>query len=141
MRALIIFGILLSLLPLAALGHDLYMAYGKDGEIDLSQPFQLSYVGWLWQTYSPDTFRITRSNFEPETWARWIRPILEQSALIITLIPPSIIFAIVLVLKIVRSGLFMLKMKTGPAASKVSKAGFAAPRLEKQKGPIKYTRK
>ncbi|MBU0801024.1 MAG: hypothetical protein KKA05_08455 [Alphaproteobacteria bacterium] len=135
MRALIILGVVLSLPALAVLGHDLYMAYGQNDEVDLSEPFRLSYVGWLWETYSMDTLRIMRSVFEPDTWRTWIRPVLEQTALLVTIIPPAVIFAIVITLKVMRSGLFMIKMKTGGSK------GYASKDIDKKKAPIKYSRK
>lgn len=138
MRPLIMIAVLLSLIPLTVLGHDLYMAYGQDDEIDLGKPFHLSYVGWLWETYAPDSFRSFRANIDPETWAKWIRPVMEQSALLVSVIPPAILFATALLVKLGAKLVFMIRMH-GAGPNKA--AARPAVALKKENVRLKYKRK
>lgn len=142
MRSAILVACLLSLLPLAALGHDLYMAYGRDSELNFSNPFHLSQIGWLWETYMYDNYRSIRSGFTPETWQTWMHPVLRQTALGVTMWPPLVIFTVVLVLKVMRSGFVALRMGGGGAAQGGgAKGGYAFRDGEQKKAPLKYKRK
>lgn len=84
------------LLPaFAALGHDLYIAYGANEEkleqlqaLDINPgQFHLSDIGHLWVVYAPDSLNDVRSNVSLSTWENFIAPLLEQTAVIVALVP------------------------------------------------------
>lgn len=135
MRGTHLLGFLLVLPPLAALGHDLYVAYGGEEGIDINKPFKFSELGWLWKEYSVETLESVRSSFDPATWTAYIVPVLKTEAVIATAVPAAIFFAIMLAMKIVRSGKFAML-----AASKGNKGGFAH-EPDKKAAPLKYRRK
>ena len=140
MRGTFLLGFLLTLPPLAALGHDLYLAYGQTDEIDITQPFHLSDVGWLRQKYSADTLRIAKSGFDPSTWQDYVLPILKTDAVIAAGIPAAIFFITVLTLKVMRSGAFAIKMGAG-GGHRAKKGGDFGHGAERKAAPMKYKRK
>lgn len=88
---------ILSLPALAALGFDLYLAYGET--MDLSQPMALTSVGWLWLTYHPDSYKLLKETIEPDTWALFIKPVLMQKTVVIALLPLYIAVPAFIVMK------------------------------------------
>lgn len=140
MRGMYLIGFVLALPPLAALGHDLYLAYGQEGTaIDLEQPFHFSDIGWLWKTYALDSFDSMKESVDPQTWQNWIRPVLEQTAVVATGLPFAIFFATMLTLKVMRSGWIALQMGgkklTGKGYSFNDGGG------DKKQAKLKYKRK
>ncbi len=65
---------LLALLPLSALGHDLYIAY------DSGNDFSFSAFGWLLKTYEPSLHTQLIMTFGKETYVSDIAPLLEYRA-------------------------------------------------------------
>lgn len=141
MRGAAFLGFFLVLPPLAALGHDLYRAYGEETPIDISNPFELSETGWLWQNYSPDTWRIAKAGFEPETWSAYIVPLLKMEAAYLAAIPALIFFAVLLALKLVRSGALALQISSGKGGKNSKFAADAAVDIGKKTTQMKYRRK
>ena len=140
MRGTFLLGFFLTLPPLAALGHDLYLAYGKSDEIDITAPFHLSDLGWLWQNYSGDTWRIARSSFDPATWQSFVLPVLKTDAVIAAGIPAAIFFVTILTLKAMRSGAFAIKMGGG-GGHRAKKGGSLGHGADRKAAPVKYKRK
>jgi hypothetical protein len=97
MRTINLIATTLLVLPIAAIGHDLYLAYGQTGTLDLEQPFKLSYVGWLLQNYAPDQFAQAREVVPADTWSLLIRPILESPTVLAAAVPSAILYAISIV--------------------------------------------
>lgn len=87
----------LSLPALAALGFDLYLAYGET--LDFSKPLELSSVGWLWLTYSEDTFRTFKESIDPTLWGIFVKPVLAQKTVVAALFPIYIALPIVVLRK------------------------------------------
>lgn len=87
----------LSLPALAALGFDLYLAYGET--LDFSKPLELSSVGWLWLTYSEETFRTFKESIDPGLWEVLIKPIMSLKTVVAALFPIYIALPIVLLRK------------------------------------------
>lgn len=100
MRGLVVLCFLLALLPLAALGHDIYLAYyGPDMKPD--HAIQLSDVGWLLKTYTPEAHQWLVDNTDKDMWDKYVGPLLEQTALFVAL-PPFLLAAfITLAIKLV----------------------------------------
>ncbi len=80
---------------LAALGHDIHLAYFSDDEkiqqlenlnIDTSS-FRISDLGWVWTNRSPDSYEWARQNFSIDTWQNILDPILQLPTMIVALIP------------------------------------------------------
>lgn len=144
MRGALFIGVILALPPIAAFGHDLYLAYGQGTEIDLSKPFQLSDVGWLWENYSYESWAKAKAAVDPAAWSKWIRPILEQSTLIVTAIPALVFFAIAGTARFVQnSGLIMMLRHKGNAAAQRAGLNFnkGADKEQKKKTTVRYKRK
>jgi len=141
MRGTFFLGFLLTLPPLAALGHDLYLAYWQKEEIDITEPFHLSDVGWLWEKYSSDTLRIAKAGFDPSTWQDFVLPVLKTDAVIAAGIPALIFFATIFTLKAMRSGAFALKMGTGGGGHRPKKSSDFGHGGDRKAAPVKYKRK
>ena len=140
MRGTSFLGFLLLLPPLGAAGHDVYRTYGEEQDIDITKPVEFSELGWLWQKYSADTWRIAKAGFDPETWNNYVVPVLKTEAVIACAIPAIIFFVVMLTLKMIRSGAFALKMGAGGGA-KGKKNGDYGYGDSRKAAPIKYKRK
>lgn len=90
--------LLLCLPAIAALGFDLWLAYGEN--MDFSKPLELSSVGWLWVRYAEDNYNVIRQSMDPGTWATFIKPILSQKLVTVALLPVYIAIPVLLVMKI-----------------------------------------
>ena len=123
MRSLYLLFFLLAMPALAALGHDIYMAY--TGKLPGgSNALQLSDVGWLWTTYEPESFKWARQNADPLLWKGYIDPLLEQTAAIVAAFPAVVVLTLIVLFK-------MIDMVPGAASAQVrmtrlrNKKGFA----------------
>lgn len=107
------------LLPaLAVLGHDLYIAYGntdkkienlKNLDVELDA-FSLSDIGWIWLRYSPKTLETFKDSITKENWDDWVVPTLEQTTLLVSLIPFVTLYFILGLIGIYN---FLFKSKRG----------------------------
>lgn len=88
---------LLCLPAIAALGFDLWLAYGEN--MDFSKPLELSSVGWLWVKYAEDNYNVIRDSIDPSTWTGFVKPILSQKLVTIALLPVYIAVPTMLVMK------------------------------------------
>lgn len=114
MRILVILCFLLALLPLAVLGHDIYLAYLAAEEANVSfgsRPILFSDVGWLWVTYAPESYDWARAEISTDQWKEWVDPVLQQTALIAAAVPVVCMTALVLVLKILQGLPFISRLK------------------------------
>jgi hypothetical protein len=134
MRGLAILCFLLALPPLAAIGHDVYLAYYSPDALP-DHKIQLSALGWLLKTYEPDAHQWLVDNTDKDMWDNYIGPLLEQKALFVTLPPFVLALAITLALKLVswRPSL------GGEGKFKGNKKGFSF--KEEKAGKLKYKRK
>lgn len=87
----------LCLPAIAALGFDIWLAYGET--MDFSKPLELSSVGWLWVKYAGDNYNTMRQSIDPDSWTNFIKPILSQKLVTIALLPVFIALPVVLVMK------------------------------------------
>lgn len=136
MRALQILCFILAIPFLAALGHDAYITY-QDQNYD--QPMKFSQVGWLLQTYAPDSLGITKDSVEPTTWDTVITPVLKMRTVILTGVPFLGTLALILLLK----GLEIVGAKglmTRSIPAKTTKRQFVGKSGE-SKTAFKYKRK
>lgn len=100
MRGGVLFVCVLVALPaLAALGHDVYMAW-LDMEAGKPEPFKLTALGWLWTTYSLDSYEYARDFFDKKTWSQVVEPLLRKNALYVTGIPALGVYGLLIVLKL-----------------------------------------
>ncbi len=140
MRFLILLLFLFGLFPLGALGHDLYLAYQDAEQSNIQfgdKPLQFSDIGWLWVQYSPDTYDWARRSISPDTWKRLIDPVLGQTALIVTCIPPLIIMGLMLILKLFGKTPLLARVGGGGRG----KGGIALHGGDKAKDRVNYKRK
>ena len=88
--------LLILLIPfLLGAGHDLYVNYISDSqkfaEIKRlqvnSDDFMFSDLGWIWQEYSPSTLETVKDMMTPETWQKYIDPILKLPTMLMTILP------------------------------------------------------
>ncbi len=87
-----IFAILILLPLLAALGHDAYLYY-ENGMV----VFKLTSVGFLWTTYSPDTFKWAVDTFDQNIWDV-LNMILPQKAVYVSAVLPAVFYPVFLLL-------------------------------------------
>ncbi len=97
MRAILLLCFLLALPPLAAIGHDLYMAYGVE---DAEGVFEFSDLGWIWVNYGAETYNWAQQNLDNVMWGAFIDPVLRQTALIVTLVPALILYTVLGLFKV-----------------------------------------
>lgn len=80
---------------LLGLGHDIYFNYFSDEEKIKEtkslrvnpKEFSVSDAGWLWKEYSPASMKVVHDTMEPETWKKFINPILQLPTMVVGLIP------------------------------------------------------
>lgn len=142
--------VLVALPPLAALGHDLYIAFFKDGVLDLNNPFQPSDIGWLWQTYDPASYDWAFQNIDPATWSGVVDPLLHMTAMVAAAVPAIFVYMVLIGLKIVGVGPFegsglmaaMQKAQSGKSKQPMSVAskGFDQ-KVKAKKSKKLYNRK
>ncbi len=143
MRALVLLCFLLALLPLAVLGHDLYLAYQEAEQARVqfgNKPVNFTDVGFLWVQYSPDTYDWARRSVSLQTWKGMIDPMLQQTALIVTAVPVSILAVVLIVLRLLKDIPFMVRLRS-PGRQKKVKGGIAIQGMEKSKKKMTYKRK
>lgn len=95
MSSVYAFIVVVTLPFLVALGHDIYLSYETSG----LQEFKLSSFGFIWTTYSSDSFKWAANNLEQIYWDV-LNVILPWKATIITGILPAIVLPVLLVLRI-----------------------------------------
>lgn len=122
---------LLILPALACLGHDGYVYY-LNTEAGKDLPFQLSDLGYLWVTYSPDTFAAIKDSIDPGTWG-WINLALEQTGVFLLGGIAAIFYAAL--------GLCWLLGVWPFAKIPTTARGSLGLPGERNKGPVKYNRK
>jgi hypothetical protein len=83
------------------LGHDLYFAY-VDWDEGKPESWQLSALGWLWTTYSPDSHDYMKDFFEASTWSNTIEPVLKMPAIYVTAAFSGFFLVIVGILKFMK---------------------------------------
>lgn len=140
MRILVITCFLLALLPLAVLGHDIYLAYLAAGQAGVSfgsRPILFSDVGWLWITYVPESYDWARAEVSTERWKNLIDPVLQQTAMIVAALPVVCMTALTLALKILQGLPFVSRLKL----SRKKSDGFAIAGGERARKKFTYKRK
>ncbi len=111
---------ILSLPFLAALTHDIYVAYDTYGD-EWIQYFHPSDLGWVWTQYAADSHDQARDSFGPDLWIAFVLPVLQQKTMFIAAIP-LLIFGVVHVI--------MWVTGKGPYEGR----GLMAPSVKKSKG-------
>lgn len=132
----------LCLPALAALGFDVWLAYGQT--MDFSKPLELSSVGWLWVKYAGDNYNNFRQTIEPETWTSFVKPVLSQKLVTVALLPVFIAIPIVLLMKVCGLGAYEGKglFKTRSFKGKPGKGfTYQADLGDGPKKKMKYNRK
>lgn len=105
MRDLYLIAFILALPALAVLGHDVYLAYNNT-QLDVTERFYLSDLGWLWVTYHPSSYHWAMDNVDPTLWHSVVDPLLQTSALYVLGAPFAAFVVIVTILKIFGIGPF-----------------------------------
>ena len=130
MRNSHIIAFILALPPLAALGHDGYMAYKHPELGPPLEAFRLSDTGWLWANYSRDTFDWAKDNISEDVWHALLDPVLSQTAAVLAALPLAI-FLICLLAGKMTQGMRMPKVSSGKTERVTAR----------KNQPIKYKRK
>lgn len=99
MILIILFCLLVAAPAGAIFYHDFMMAYEKSPDDPLSV-LVFSDLGWLWKTYSPDTFVWVREHVSTAFWQYYMVPALQETALIITATPLFFIYTALIALKV-----------------------------------------
>ncbi len=146
MRGTILLVTFILLLPaFGVLGHDLYMAYGDSDEkveqlkeLDVDpNVFALSDVGRLWIAYAPDSLNMLRENISLATWENIVAPLMEQTALLVALVPLMIFYLFTAIFWVLGIGPF-----TGTRmVKKAGKKDFSVYERHNKKSKTKYGRK
>lgn len=130
---------------MAALGFDLWLAYGQT--MDFSKPLELSSVGWLWVKYAEDNFNMMRQTIDPESWGMYIKPLLSQKLVTVALLPVYIAIPTLLIMKIFGLGGYegsglINGFGHKKSNSKSSNQGFASDiEIGQKKKAMKYNRR
>ena len=141
MRLFLLFFVL-SLPAIAAVGFDLWLAYGET--MDFSKPLELSSVGWLWVKYAEENYNLMRDSIDPATWASFVKPILSQKLVTVALLPVYIAIPTLLIMKTFGLGSYQgAGLLNGMGSSKKGGKGFTynADLGDKPQKRLKYNRK
>lgn len=133
--------LLLCIPAIAALGFDLWLAYGET--MDFSKSLELSSVGWLWVKYAEDNYNMIRDSIDPSTWVAFVKPVLSQKLVTVALLPVYIAVPILLVMKTFGLGSYEGNGWLSGAGIKKSKKGYAydADLGDKPRKKMKYNRR
>lgn len=132
----------LCLPAMAAIGFDLWLAYGET--MDFSKPLELSSVGWLWVKYAEDNYNLMRESMDPATWASFVKPILSQKLVTVALFPVYIAIPVLLIMKTFGLGGYQGNgLISGISSPSKGKKGFSydADLGDKPRKQMKYNRK
>ena len=92
--------VIICLIPfIAALSHDLYIAYDT-GVIEEGEEIKFFDLGILWTRYQPDTFNWAIETVDEDIWKSYISPVLKLRAIVATAIPPVVALIILFILKL-----------------------------------------
>ncbi len=138
MRDFLILGFILLLPALAALGHDIYIAYNSD-ELNVPDGLYFSDLGWIWVNYSPATYDWARESIDPTLWSGVVDPFLQEAAVFVGSIPFLAFAAILLCMKILGIGPFEGRGLFAFGSKMSSKGDFSYGGNKKTK--MKYKRK
>jgi len=138
MRVLYILCVIFSLPFLAVLGHDLYMSYNNPN-LDINNPVMFSDLGWLWLQYNEEGYRWTRANVDAAIWSDIIDPLLEQRAILITIIPVAFFVGLIILFKIIQMGPWNANVRLRGRSG--SGKDFSFREKAAAKGRTKYKRK
>ena len=145
MRILVLLCFLMALLPLAALGHDLYLAYQEAEQAHVEfgdKPINFTDIGWLWVHHSQDTYDWARRSVDPQTWKSFVDPLLQQTAVIVSAIPAVALAVFLVALKLLKDLPFIVKLRTsGRQKQTKKKGGITMQGLDKSKKKMVYKRK
>ena len=127
---------LLALPCMAVVGHDIYFTYLRmeRDHITFPEALQWSDLGWLWVEYAPKSYDWVHNSVNPAMWETAFLPLLEQSAVVVALIPAIVVYAYLLAARFTRLWPFA-------DAVKKSAGKYAFERVDQHKGKMKYKRK
>jgi|GEM_PF-5171672 len=147
MRRAIMVCFFLALLPIFALGHDLYLAYlnAERAHVQIwDRPVLLSDLGWALLQYFPDAFDTAYGNIDSDTWINTVGPLLEQKNLFLAAIPATFMLIILTIINFLQNLPVKFKIRTTKKdpRKKVKRKKFFAPEgFSKSKSKMKYKRK
>ena len=137
-------GLLLFLLlapALIALGHDIHLFYANHAAEAamvtsklVEEKFKFSAFGFIWTTYSPETYKTTAASTDPETWA------MIDSFLTIKAFYAGLTFAGAIIALMVFFALFGLGPMAGDGG-RIYGGKDKAPTIHKKGEKMKYNRK
>ena len=133
MNGIFLLCFILAIPAFVALGHDIYLTYQEQ---DFTKTMMFSDVGYLWTTYSPETYAWAKENFEPGTWDAFLTPLLEQTTVLVALVPSIVAFIIAMLLKTLGLPPF-----AAARAGKTTGKNFSFGSGDRQQGKFKYKRK
>jgi len=93
---------LFTLLAAAAVGHDIWHAANDPKGLDNLDVNNLPFsdLGWVWKTYSIESYNWAHGNIDKNAWSTYIDPILKQKTVVIASIPAAVMFALMFILKL-----------------------------------------
>lgn len=125
MKPIHFFLLIVTLPMIIVLGHDLYLFYVAQGEqLDPnlatklftedrpSRGFSFAALGYIWTTYSPDTYKTLSESFEEQEWAN-IQQFLELKAFYVMAAFAAVMYAL--------AGIVTIFKKAAASRTKVSK--------------------
>jgi hypothetical protein len=134
MRSSVLLGSFLFLLPVAALGHDAWVASNRPELGDIVHAFRLTDVGWVWLHYSKDSYDWARENLSADFWSGFLDPLLSQKTVLIASAPLAVLLIVTGVTK--ASG-YMQRIALMGTGDKIGKSN---PTLKKKTQSFKYKR-
>lgn len=135
MNGIFLLCFILAIPAFAALGHDIYLTYQDQ---DFTKTMMFSDVGYLWTTYSPESYAWAKDHIDPGTWEVFLTPFLEQTTVLIALIPAILTFIIAMLLKIFNLPPFAQSAKAGKGPKGKN---FSFGSGDRNQGQFKYKRK
>lgn len=134
MRNSVLLGFFLFLLPVAALGHDGWIAYNRPELGDIIHAFRLTDVGWVWLYYSKDSYGWAHENLSAGFWSGFLDPLLSQKTVLIASLPLALLL---IVTGVTKASDYIQRFAVMGTGGKMDKSN---PTLKKKAQAFKYKR-
>ena len=128
---------LFSLPFLAAVGHDLYLAYGNEDIMAIEEPPKFTDITWMLVTYMPDTYDWIQQSTSEHTRDVLVVPLLRLKTIVAGAIPLATLIIFLCVTKLLGLWPYTDRKLIG----RKDKSDFTFKGLTKEGKKVRYKRK
>ncbi len=125
-------------LPLfAAIGHDLYLAYGHEEVLVIEEPPKLTDITWMLVTYAPDAYDWLQQSTSEATRETIVVPLLQLKTIVASALPLATLLIFLILSKLLGLWPFTDRKLIG----RKDKSDYSFKGLTKDKKAMRYKRK